>query len=91
MESSENILDDLLRAYEVDTLFSPGPEDFDLFAFGADINPATESPPINSASPTIPSTDDVPDLVHEVCDSCAKSLQSTETDILQRIQLIEEG
>jgi hypothetical protein len=94
MESHEDFFDDLLRTYEGNTLYLPDPEDFGLFVddpFGADINPDIESPPINSTSPTIPTTDDVPDLVHDyLCDSCAESSKSTETDIAERIKSIEE-
>lgn len=94
MESYDDFFDDLLRTYEGNTLYLPDPEDFGLFVddpFGADTNPATAPSPINSTSPTIPTAGDVLDLVHDyVCDACGKSSQSTEMDISERIQSIEE-
>lgn len=94
MESYENIFDDLLRTYEGNTLYLPDPEDFGLFVddpFEADINPALDSPPIDSTSPTI-SADDVPGLVQDyVCESCSvKSPQPTEKTVSERIQSMEE-
>jgi hypothetical protein len=95
MESYDDFFDDLLRTYEGNTLYLPDPEDFGLFVddpFGADTNPATAPSPVNSTTgPTIPTTDDVPDLVHDyVCDTCGKSPKSAEMDISERIQSLEE-